>query len=415
MKVKAVRLYGKKDLRFEEFELRDISPDEVLARIITDSLCMSSYKALLQGSDHRCVPPDIDKNPIIMGHEFCGVIEKIGERVTGLQTGDVFTVQPKMVFGNVIKGPGYSYREYGGDTTHAIIPAEVPEGGYLLPYKGDGYYKASLTEPLSCLISAVRAQYHLGLDGKTHVMGLRKGGCMAILAGAGPMGLGAVQVAMSAGPQPRRIVITDIDSFRLDRAKQLLRPAAGVELLFVNTASMERPEEYLRAQTDGKGFDDILVMAPVTEVIELADKIAGIDSCINFFAGPTSKDFRAPINFYDVHYNDKHIIGTSGGSIGDMRESLDLIESGSLEPAVLISHIGGLNSAAAATLDLPKIPGAKKLIYCNLEMDLTAIDDFEKKGETDPLFRELHTICAKNGMLWCPEAEKYLLGYRKPV
>ena len=293
MKVKAVRLYGKKDLRFEEFELRDIRPDEALGRIMTDSLCMSSYKALLQGSDHRCVPPDIGNNPIIMGHEFCGVIEKIWERVTGLQIGDVFTVQPKMVQGNVIKGPGYSYREYGGDTTYAIIPAEVLEEGYLLRDKGEGYYKASLTEPLSCLISAVRAHYHLGLDGKTHVIGLREGGCMAILAGAGPMGLGAVQVAMSTGLRPRRIVIADIDSFRLDRAKQLLRPAAGVELIFVNTASMECPEEYLRAQTDGKGFDDILVMAPVAEVLETADKISGADCCINFFAGPTSKDFRA--------------------------------------------------------------------------------------------------------------------------
>ncbi len=70
MKVKAVRLYGKKDLRFEEFDLRDIGPDEILAKVLTDSLCMSSYKAMLQASDHRCIPDDIDKNPVIMGHEL---------------------------------------------------------------------------------------------------------------------------------------------------------------------------------------------------------------------------------------------------------------------------------------------------------------------------------------------------------
>ena len=47
MKIKAVRLYGKEDLRFEEFELRDIQDDEILAQVMTDSLCMSSYKAML--------------------------------------------------------------------------------------------------------------------------------------------------------------------------------------------------------------------------------------------------------------------------------------------------------------------------------------------------------------------------------
>ena len=75
----------------------------------------------------------------------------------------------------------------------------------------------------------------------------------------------------------------------------------------------------------------------------------------------------------------------------------------------MVSHIGGLNAAADATLNLPAIPGGKKLIYTNLEMELTAIDDFAEKGKTDPLFRELARICARHGMLWSAEAEKYLL------
>ena len=45
MKTKAVRLYGKNDLRFEEFELPPIKDDEILAKVVSDSLCMSSYKA----------------------------------------------------------------------------------------------------------------------------------------------------------------------------------------------------------------------------------------------------------------------------------------------------------------------------------------------------------------------------------
>ena len=56
MKTKAVRLYGKNDLRLEEFDLPEIKDDEILVRVISDSICMSSYKAAIQGEDHKLVP-----------------------------------------------------------------------------------------------------------------------------------------------------------------------------------------------------------------------------------------------------------------------------------------------------------------------------------------------------------------------
>ena len=74
MKTKAVRIYGKKDLRLEEFELPEIKEDEILARVVSDSICMSSHKAALQGAEHKRVPDDIHINPTIIGHEFAGVI-----------------------------------------------------------------------------------------------------------------------------------------------------------------------------------------------------------------------------------------------------------------------------------------------------------------------------------------------------
>ena len=72
MKTRAVRLYGKNDLRLEEFDLPPIQPDEILAEIVTDSLCMSTLKAVFNGAEHRKVPSDIAEHPIIVGHEFCG-------------------------------------------------------------------------------------------------------------------------------------------------------------------------------------------------------------------------------------------------------------------------------------------------------------------------------------------------------
>ena len=70
MKTKAVRLYGENDLRLEEFELPEIKDDEILASVISDSVCMSTHKAALQGAKHKRVPDDVATNPIIVGHEF---------------------------------------------------------------------------------------------------------------------------------------------------------------------------------------------------------------------------------------------------------------------------------------------------------------------------------------------------------
>ena len=236
MRVKAVRLYGKEDLRFEEFELGEIRDDEILAQVMTDSLCMSSYKAMLMGSDHRCIPEDIGENPVIMGHELCARILRAGDKVSkDYKPGGVFAVQAKMFFGDAIKSPGYCYPAYGGNATSVIVPAEVIGGGDILPFGGDAYFKASMAEPISCLVSALRSAFHLAPNNKDHIMGLKPGGSMAILAGCGPMGLGAAEVAMSMENRPARIVLTDIDEKRVARAKALLKSKNGVELEIVNT------------------------------------------------------------------------------------------------------------------------------------------------------------------------------------
>ena len=74
MKTKAARLYAANDARLEEFELRPITDGEILIKIISDSVCMSTYKTVKQGAKHIRVPDDIAQNPIIVGHEFCAEV-----------------------------------------------------------------------------------------------------------------------------------------------------------------------------------------------------------------------------------------------------------------------------------------------------------------------------------------------------
>ena len=76
----ALRLYGKRDLRLEPLPSRRCRTMSILARVVTDSLCLSSWKEANQGADHKKVPDDVATRPIIIGHEFCGEILAVGKK-----------------------------------------------------------------------------------------------------------------------------------------------------------------------------------------------------------------------------------------------------------------------------------------------------------------------------------------------
>ncbi len=418
MKTRAVRLYGKEDLRLEEFDLPPIKDDEILAKVICDSLCMSSYKAAKQGTEHKRIPWNVAKHPVITGHEFAGELIQVGKKwADRFRPGQKFSIQPAINYEQgpvgVLSAPGYSYRYCGGDATYVIIPQEVMLQNCLLPYTGPGYYPASLAEPLSCVIGAMHANYHTKPGSYKHEMEIIPGGNMALLAAGGPMGLAAINYVIHREDiRPGLFVVTDIDQARIDRAEKLfplsLAAANGIKMYYINAAETENIVDHLRSFTGEKGYDDVFVFAPVSAVIEQADKLLARDGCLNFFAGPSDPNFKAYLNFYNVHYEATHITGTSGGNNDDMEEALLYLSKG-LDPAGLVTHIGGIDAVINTTLHLPEIPGGKKLMYMNIDMPLTAIQDFQEKGKTIPLFRELNSICVNNKGLWSTEAEEYLL------
>lgn len=423
MKTKAVRLYGKEDLRLEEFELPEMKEDEILARVVSDSICMSTFKAQEQGADHKRVPKDVAENPVIVGHEFCGDILKVGKKWQNeFKEGMKFGIQPAIDYKPKLNGlgaPGYSYNFIGGDSQYVIIPNEVMEKGCLIPYYGESYFKASLAEPMSCIIAGYHENYHSNYATHSHEMGIKEGGAVAILAGVGPMGLGAVDYGIHCDRRPSLMVVTDIDQSRLDRAASILtvEEAAkfGVKLVYVNTSNVEDPVKYIKDINGGKGYDDVFVYAPVSALVEQGDALLGDGGCLNFFAGPLKSDFSAKFNFYDVHYAFHRITGTSGGNTADLKEAIKLSGEGRINPSIMISHVGGLDSVIETTKNLPNIKGAKKLVYTHIKMPMTAIADFAELGKTSKFFKDLAEICKKNNGIWSDEAEKYLLANAEKI
>ena len=405
MKTKAVRLYGENDLRMEEFELPALKDGDILIKVVSDSVCMSTYKTVKQGAKHIRVPDDVAEKPAIIGHEFCAEVVTVGEKwKESFQVGDKVVMSPVLSYLGGMQTVGYTFGHIGGVATYCVVDEHMIENGKLIKLDSEAYFSGSLIEPASCVIRGFKAQIHLDED-LMPFSNIRPGGKTAILAGCGPMGLLAIDIALHGPVKPSLLVVTDLDAARLARAEQIFGNDPEVKVVFTDSTEKEQ----LLALTDGTGFDDVFVYAPVPAVVELGDAILGFDGCLNFFAGPLDKAFSADLNFYNVHYAQHHVAGTSGSNLKDMYDIVDLIAQKRIDPAVMITHIGGMDAAIGTTMDLPHIPGGKKLIYTHIELPLTALADFAELGKTDIRFRELDALVKENNGLWSAKAEAYLL------
>lgn len=411
MKTKAVRLYGAYDLRLETFELPALGEKEILMRVISDSLCTSTYKAAIQGPAHKRVPPDIVENPVIIGHEMCGEIVEIGKAVEGnWEVGQKVVIQPALKLESGYD-PGYSYPYIGGAATYVVVPEVVLERGCLLPFGGDSFFKGSLVEALGCIMRGYKGCYHTDYSTYIRTDGAKKGGKLAILGGAGPMGIGAVELAVGYA-SVSEIVVTDLNAERLAYAEAKSTPAAaaekGCKLTYLNTADLEDPAKTLIELSDG-GFDDVFVMVPVPALFTMAEQICREDGCINFFAGPAVHNLQGSLNLYRVHYDGIHVVGTAGSIPEDTVDTISCIEENAVNPGALVSHILGLGAVIEGVMAMEKPNGAKKVCYPHIDIPMVAIADLEELGKTDALYAELDKIVKANGGLWCAQAEQYLL------
>ncbi|MDF7638089.1 zinc-binding dehydrogenase [Lactobacillus sp. ESL0791] len=401
---KALRIYGKEKMKIDDVELPEIKDNEILAEVVSDSMCMSSWKLAKEGEDHKKTPDNLAENPVMIGHEFSGKILKVGAKWSDkYHAGQNFVVQPNLARDDTPFVPGYSYPYIGGDATKIIIPDEVMELGCLIPFEGDSYYEGSLCEPVSCVIAAFDAQFHLIPHTYEPKMGIKENGNMLIVGGTGPMGLLAIDYAIHADVKPKKLVVTDIDQEKLARAKKLY-PSDEVDIEFVNTKglSVEEQEKLLREKTNGTGYDDLFLMISVAPLAEMAGRLMNPDGCLNQFAGPVNKDFSAKLNLYDVHYNFTHLVGTSGGNAKNEIKAAKLIAEHRLNVAKVITHVLGLNAAAETTLSQPEIGGGKKVIYTHQKFDRIELAKVDPKTE-------LGKILAKHDGLWSHEAEQWIL------
>ncbi|HEY65213.1 MAG TPA: alcohol dehydrogenase catalytic domain-containing protein [Caldilineae bacterium] len=294
-------------------------PDQLLVRHDAVGICFSDVKIIRQGGEHpRLVGRDLEKEPVVMGHEVALTVVGVGENLRDqYRVGDRFAVQADIYY----KGQNlaYGYRLQGGYSQYALVGEEIlhgDEGCYLLPIpEGLGYSEAALTEPWACVEAAYVIQYRTRL---------KPGGTAWFLGGSPDGPRYTLSRGLDAAAHPARIVLSDVPiTLRdelTDRAETL-----GIEVVTLDGLS---PEQYERARehTGGAGFDDIIILGPIApEAVEAAARHLARGGILNVVS---PEPFSRPValDVGRLHYEHITFVGSPGpdiaASYGSIRSEL---------------------------------------------------------------------------------------------
>jgi threonine dehydrogenase-like Zn-dependent dehydrogenase len=207
----------------------------------------------------------------------------------------------------------------------------------------------------------------------------KKGGSCWLPGGAGAMGQMHTQMAVESVDGPGRILVSDMDDARIENVRRLLADTIekrGIEFKTVNPGKISQ-DEFAKILKDfaPEGFDDVIMLVPVVPVLNGSAKSLGKDGLMNIFAGiPAGKE--GELNVKGIANGGVRYIGSSGSKTAHLRHTLQLAESGALQPVTALAAIGGLKSlkeGLQAVIDA-KYPG-KTVIFPNCpDMPLTSID-----------------------------------------
>jgi len=322
--MKAAVLYGVKDLRVEDECVPEIADDEVLIKVKATGIC---------GTDVHIYLGEWETDlPIILGHEFSGVIADVGQDVEGFNVSDRVVAEPNIVCGSCYfcrmseKNYFCENLEATGVTINGAFAEYVKikaRNVYKIPHK-ISFEEAALIEPLACCIR--------GID-RT---GIKVGDTVAII-GAGPIGLILLQLARIAGASI--VIQTDMEKTRLSLARKL-----GAD--YTINVKNEDPVEAINKLTDGYGVDVAIEAVGKPDAITQAMKVTRRGGRINIFGvSPQNAVWKVkPFNLY----NKELTITTSYRSPFTFQRAVKIASSGRIKLKPLISHIFNLDEIEKA-------------------------------------------------------------------
>ncbi len=339
--MKAVIYHRYDDVRVEDVPIPEIGPDEVLLRPSGCGLCGSDIAKIVGQA-----PP-----PVILGHELAGRVAAVGAHVTAFQPGQ------RVVVAHHVPCGACQYCLHGhpsmctafkasnifpaGFAEYVRVPAENVEQTMLPLPDHLSDEAASFTEPLACCLRAVRRSALLPGD-------------TALVVGLGSVGLQMTQ-AVKALVDGGRVIGIDLLEERL-----ALGRALGVDLaLHAETPDLA---EQVRSWTDGRGVDVAILTAGGVRAVQQALGLLHAGGMLNLFACPPG--LVASIDLSAVYHQELTITASYSSSPADLRASLELLSSGKVQVASLISHRPPLEQFHEG-LELARTQQALKVFFVN--------------------------------------------------
>lgn len=237
---------------------------------------------------------------------------------------------------------------------------------------------------------------------KRHSSALVSAGTAWIIGAGGPMGQMHLQRALEQKNGPRVVLATDPDEARIQFVKERFTSLAeerGRQLLCVNATALT--PHMIETITNGDGFTDIVLTAPVPALAEEAWKRLATDGMLNIFGG-FARGTKAKLSIAPFCVRGCRIAGSSGSGLDDLRFMLSESESGRLATDKAVAAIGGIMALKEGLcgVDQRRFPG-KVVIYPHLDFPLLSLPEL---GEYFP------TVAGKleAGKFWNRDAEAEL-------
>ena len=319
--MRAIVYYGVGDIKIEQIPIPECNENELRVKIDACSVCGTDLKAYKSGN------PRI-KAPIVMGHEFTGIIDVVGKKVTGFKTGERIVMATSVSCGScyyckkgnnnlcsALKPMGFSYP--GGMAEYTIIPQAAIVNGHVIKVPDSIKAEhAALAEPLSCAVNSIEN------------CNIEKGDTV-VVSGAGPMGILNLCVAKEYGAQ--KTILSEISENRLMQAGQfcdrLVNPAKE-DLLKV-----------VKDETDGVGADVVIVAAPAAAPQETALDLVRKRGTVCLFASLPAGKSMLNLDSRKIHYGELRIAGSSDSTPKQVKKAVELLQCRSFPAEKIASHV----------------------------------------------------------------------------
>lgn len=264
--MKAGVVHAKNDIRYEEIEKPEAKPGTVLIKVKYTGICGSDVPRVNGDACHYY--------PNVLGHEFSGVVEEVGEGVETLKAGDRVAgvpLVPCMKCEDCQKGDyslcrNYSFigsRQFGSFAEYVV----VPEKNAVKFSEDVSFEKGAFFEPATVALHGLERT------------GYKGGGTVAIL-GGGTVGMLTMQWAKIFGA--KKVVVFDIVKERLDLAARLGADAG------INTMDEHFMEQAMEL-TGGRGYDYVYETAGNTITMKMAFHLASNKAGVCFIGTPTKE------------------------------------------------------------------------------------------------------------------------------